>query len=520
MEARHRESVVLFYNVSKKSNAGPIVRSAGAFGVSRILVVGDSRSKIKFGSQGTHTRIPFEYFARVTQAVDSIKEKGFKIYGVEIDPTARAVDDKDAFQDDKICFLFGNEGDGLNSKAKSVCDAFIRIKQFAPRIESLNVAVAAGIVLHAWAQWANLTEVQFEGAKYCVDHDDVGLLIGSYTSKMGHVNGQGKGVYKAALNPHTGVLTKLELLLSCSDPSYVALIGEDLFVAVDEGSGALHFAELGSGKVKQTIAVSGKWPCHVFVDDDDVVTVSGYGGTLMRTRLSEKDQMLEEPVTLVTHDEPLVRGSRVNEQRQQSPHVHCFIALDEEFGVAVDLGADALVLYETRGSELVPAKGFPVLTVPGGPRHAVKHPHLALVGYVVSELSNEIFRFSVNVKDRSWELSAPASSLPHGVADNSAIAAVVVTPNGEFCFVSNRFHDSITTFAVAPDSGALSYKSNQPCGGQVPRDMTLLGNSLLIVANQNSSNISVFVVGKDGTLTPSQQSSFPVPTPSCVKIFN
>jgi tRNA G18 (ribose-2'-O)-methylase SpoU len=55
-----RESSVLFYNVSKKSNVGPIVRSAGAFGVSRILLVGDTRSKVKFGAQGTHTRIPIE----------------------------------------------------------------------------------------------------------------------------------------------------------------------------------------------------------------------------------------------------------------------------------------------------------------------------------------------------------------------------------------------------------------------------------------------------------------------------
>jgi tRNA G18 (ribose-2'-O)-methylase SpoU len=55
-----RESCVLFYNVSKKSNVGPIVRSAGAFGVSRIVLVGDARSKVKFGAQGTHTRIPIE----------------------------------------------------------------------------------------------------------------------------------------------------------------------------------------------------------------------------------------------------------------------------------------------------------------------------------------------------------------------------------------------------------------------------------------------------------------------------
>jgi tRNA G18 (ribose-2'-O)-methylase SpoU len=91
---RVRDSVVLFYNVSKKSNSGPIVRSAGAFGVSRILIVGDNRSKVKFGAQGTHTRMPFEYFRKLKNAVNHIRnEMGYKIYGVEIDPSARTLDE-------------------------------------------------------------------------------------------------------------------------------------------------------------------------------------------------------------------------------------------------------------------------------------------------------------------------------------------------------------------------------------------------------------------------------------------
>jgi 6-phosphogluconolactonase len=133
----------------------------------------------------------------------------------------------------------------------------------------LNVAVAAGIVLYQWALWANLAEVQLSGAKYCVEHE-VGLLIGTYTSTMGHVDGKGEGVYKAVLNPHSGLLTKLQLLLPCRDPSYVSMVGEDAFVAVDETSGDLKLADLATGSVKQTIQNSGKWPCHVFCDDNNV----------------------------------------------------------------------------------------------------------------------------------------------------------------------------------------------------------------------------------------------------------
>lgn len=261
--------------------------------------------------------------------------------------------------------------------------------------------------------------------------------------------------------------------------------------------------------------------CFVFLKKtilfQKVITISGYGGTLCRTRLGEKG-LLEEPVSLVSQG---LKGSLVNAQRQQESHVHCFVALDEDFGVAVDLGADALVLYETRegSNELVLASGFPVLTVPGGPRHAAVHPKLPLVGYVVSELSNQIFRFSVDAENRLWTLSDPVSTLPDGVIVDSAIAAIVVHPSGAFCYVSNRFHDSLTVFAVAPTDGSLKFLQNISCGGKCPRDMVIYG-SLLIVANQNSSNICVFVIGRDGLLAPSQQqTSFPVPTPACVKVF-
>lgn len=105
-------------------------------------------AKIKFGAQGTHVRIPIDYM-RFKEALEKAREDKWTIYGVEIDPDAEAVDEN-PFHDDKIMFIFGNEGEGLSEKARKNCDRFVRIKQFAPKTESLNVSVAAGIVLHQW----------------------------------------------------------------------------------------------------------------------------------------------------------------------------------------------------------------------------------------------------------------------------------------------------------------------------------------------------------------------------------
>lgn len=51
----------------------------------------------------------------------------------------------------------------------SLCDSFVYIPQHGAGTASLNVTVAASIVLHQFAVWAQYPERQREGAKYAVD---------------------------------------------------------------------------------------------------------------------------------------------------------------------------------------------------------------------------------------------------------------------------------------------------------------------------------------------------------------
>ncbi len=343
---------------------------------------------------------------------------------------------------------------------------------------------------------------------------DFAILIGTYSTTMGHVEGKGKGVYRAMVNPHTGLLTRLELLVELVDASYVETVGEESFVAVSESYGEMILASL-AGEVKQTLANVGKWPCHIGVDrEEDLVTVSGYGGTLARFRLA--DGALVEGQSVV-HAPPFLAGSMADPARQAAPHAHCYVPFDNETGVCVDLGADALIAYDSKS--LFPVAKDPILRIPGGPRHVAKHPGLEHIGYVVTEFTNMVVRFALEPSG-GWKLFESLSTLPPGVTGTSYVAGIVVHPSGEFLFVSNRVHDSITSFRLAPADGALSFLANTPCGGACPRDITLspFGGRLLIVANQNSSNVSVFLVGRDGVLTPTNQ-KFPVPTPACIKCF-
>lgn len=69
-----------------------------------------------------------------------------KIIGVEIDNTSLNLEDEPFTS--STAFMMGNEGQGMTSKQMSVCDGFVRISQYGGGTASLNVSVAAGVVLH------------------------------------------------------------------------------------------------------------------------------------------------------------------------------------------------------------------------------------------------------------------------------------------------------------------------------------------------------------------------------------
>lgn len=60
--------------------------------------------------------------------------------------------------------MMGNKGSGMNKNQMLLCDGFVKIKQYGGGTASLNVSVAAGIVLHRFHQWATTTGATTTGA--------------------------------------------------------------------------------------------------------------------------------------------------------------------------------------------------------------------------------------------------------------------------------------------------------------------------------------------------------------------
>ncbi|MGH9663993.1 MAG: 23S rRNA (guanosine(2251)-2'-O)-methyltransferase RlmB, partial [Bryobacteraceae bacterium] len=77
---------------------------------------------------------------------EELKQRGFWIYGLD----ERASQTHDAVEfAEPAAIVLGSEGEGLHRQVREHCDVLIRIPM-SGNIASLNVSVAAGVVLFEW----------------------------------------------------------------------------------------------------------------------------------------------------------------------------------------------------------------------------------------------------------------------------------------------------------------------------------------------------------------------------------
>lgn len=160
------DSYLLLFNVGKRQNWGTLLRSAGAFGVSEVYVVGAKKLQT-FGNQGTADATPQRNFDSLEAAKEELRRRGARICGIEIDDSAVPVQ-RHPFTG-PTAFMLGNEGEGMSRAQRAACDFFVYIPQHSGVTASLNVAVAGAIVLHHFAVWAGLPEQSRSGEKFVLD---------------------------------------------------------------------------------------------------------------------------------------------------------------------------------------------------------------------------------------------------------------------------------------------------------------------------------------------------------------
>lgn len=133
-------------------NVGAIFRNCDGAGFEKMILTWHTptppRNDISKTALGAQDWIEWEYYSDVNEAVAQIQQQWYQIYCVEL--TDDAVDYRELFNhnDTKICLIMWNEITGVHPDLLDISDKNIIIPMRWKK-ESLNVSVAAGIVMYA-----------------------------------------------------------------------------------------------------------------------------------------------------------------------------------------------------------------------------------------------------------------------------------------------------------------------------------------------------------------------------------
>lgn len=357
-----------------------------------------------------------------------------------------------------------------------------------------------------------------------LDSDDQLLYVGTYTTPD-----RREGIYLVRMNRQSGKLRQVGALDAGENPSFLAIHpnGRVLYAVneVEKYNGKASGAVSAFAIARDTGALTrrneqpseGSAPCFVSVDRSGrVVLVANYTGGSVAMLPIKADGSLAPAASVVHHT-----GTGPNAERQEAPHAHSIIAdPSNRFVLSADLGADRVLVYrlDLDGKSLRQVEGGDaVMRAGAGPRHLAFHTTLPLV-FVSDELDSTVATLRFDAESGKLSPLDARSTLPSGWTGTNYPADIHVAPSGRTLYVSNRGHNSIAVFSVAPATGALSLEHVVSTDGDWPRNFSLDPTGRwLLVANQKSDSVVVFARDQEsGRLTPTRQ-RITIPSPVCLR---
>lgn len=135
-------------NFGSDANIGAVVRTANAFAVHTVHIVGRRR----WNRRGAMVTDRYQRLCHHDTTADLLEfAAGAGLSVVAVDNVAGAARIEDAVLPRDALLVFGQEGPGITAEAKAGADTTVSIAQFGST-RSINVGVAAGIAMHTWVR--------------------------------------------------------------------------------------------------------------------------------------------------------------------------------------------------------------------------------------------------------------------------------------------------------------------------------------------------------------------------------
>ncbi len=335
--------------------------------------------------------------------------------------------------------------------------------------------------------------------------DSTGVAKDSYATIWIGTGGNGaKGIYRTRLNMRSGRLTTPELAAPIGSPGFLAIAPDgkklwSLCRSETQGGSVAAFNIIGDadglGFINMRPIGDGSG-AHIAVDAEQQMLFSAqYGGGSVAAFPLESNGAIGIRSTLMAHE-----GSGPNTQRQMSPHPHWVgMGPNNQFLYVPDLGIDKIVIYKVDfENHKIKMHGY-ADSIPGaGPRHLTFHPNQRFA-YLVNEMDMSVIVYSVDAAAGKLTQIQQISTLPKEMWEIPVKASEVrIHPTGNFLYVGNRGHDTLSVFRLDQDSGQLTFVEREPIRGSWPRHFEIdPTGKWLIAAGRYSNTLSVYRIDQN-----------------------
>jgi tRNA G18 (ribose-2'-O)-methylase SpoU len=146
--------IVMVDNIRSLYNVGSIFRTSDGAMIQKLILAGFTpyppRKEIEKTALGSTKSVPWEYTKHPVEAIQELKERGYKICCLELTDKSIPYDEIKS-SDFPLCLVIGNEIAGVTKEIIELCDLAIEIPMYGIK-QSLNVAVAYGIAVFELAK--------------------------------------------------------------------------------------------------------------------------------------------------------------------------------------------------------------------------------------------------------------------------------------------------------------------------------------------------------------------------------
>jgi len=163
-DIEHPALLILLDGIEDPRNLGAVLRTAECSGVDGVIIperraVGLTDTVAK-SSAGAVEHVKVAKAANLNRVIDELKERNIWVVGTSGDAQT---DYSDWDWNQPSALVLGAEGSGLHRLVSENCDVLVKIPMYG-KIESLNVSVAAGVILFE-AMRQRGTSSRFHGAR-------------------------------------------------------------------------------------------------------------------------------------------------------------------------------------------------------------------------------------------------------------------------------------------------------------------------------------------------------------------